>query len=348
MTLNESPVPVLVSGVKRREDDPVAYAAERGSPKKLKVSLPVESDTLDGDLASGDGGASTMEDVEFDIRLLLRKLVQKQSVAMTRQEMSLCAHPQALISNLWSKVKSNGKFVEMFQKPPLKIDLRDKGWCMPWSHAVGDVALSEQGAGHLLCSVTANALNISSLTKCKKDLDMDSIAKLWSHLFDSPRAMPQEIPVVFKDGLSGVQPVAEYVTKVSKWIRDGTNEMAHALPPSVKFQSCCTKSEVHAILDGIWISEYQNTVSCMKHAVRTVQNSKWKLYSFDERATWQSRKDVADADAAKKDNAKGKTSPAVEFVDVTDALILHELIRRHAIVCKTRSTYGRFVPVLRR
>ena len=138
------------------------------------------------------------------------------------------------------------------------------------------------------------------------------------------------------------------VTKVSKWIRDGTNEMAHALPPSVKFQSCCTKSEVHAILDGIWISEYQNTVSCMKHAVRTVQNSNWKLYSFDERATWQSRKDVADADAAKKDNAKGKTSPAVEFVDVTDALILHELIRRHAIVCKTRSTYGRFVPVLRR
>ena len=116
--------------------------------------------------------------------------------------------------------------------------------------------------------------------------------------------------------------------------------MAHALPPSVKFQSCCTKSEVHAILDGIWISEYQNTVSCMKHAVRTVQNSKWKLYSFDERATWQSRKDVADADAAKKDT--------VEFVDVTDALILHELIRRHAIVCKTRSTYGRFVPVLRR
>ena len=140
----------------------------------------------------------------------------------------------------------------------------------------------------------------------------------------------------------------DYVTKVSKWIRDGTNEMAHALPPSVKFQSCCTKSEVHAILDGIWISEYQNTVSCMKHAVRTVQKSKWKLYSFDERATWQSRKDVADADAAKKDNAKGKTSPAVEFVDVTDALILHELIRRHAIVCKTRSTYGRFVPVLRR
>ena len=82
--------------------------------------------------------------------------------------------------------------------------------------------------------------------------------------------------------------------------RDGTNEMAHALPPSVKFQSCCTKSEFHAILDGIWISEYQNTVSCMKHAVRTVQKSKWKLYSFDERATWQSRKDVADADAAKK------------------------------------------------
>ena len=80
MTLIESPVPVLVSGVKRREDDPVAYAAERGSPKKLKVSLPVESDTLDGDLASGDGGASTMEDVEFDMRILLRKLVQNQSV----------------------------------------------------------------------------------------------------------------------------------------------------------------------------------------------------------------------------------------------------------------------------
>ena len=83
-----------------------------------------------------------------------------------------------------------------------------------------------------------------------------------------------------------------YVTKVAEWIRDrnsGKNVChAHALPPSIKFQSCCTAKPVHVLLDEVWLREFGNTISCLKRAAN-MKTSKWTLYTYEQRPQWQGR-----------------------------------------------------------
>jgi hypothetical protein len=140
-----------------------------------------------------------------------------------------------------------------------------------------------------------------------------------------------------------------YVAKVGTWMNNrgvGNAGIAHAheLPPSMKFTSCCSSTIVHLLLDGIWLSDFQKMLQCVRKAV-DLANSKWTLYLFDQRPLWESRKKKHDDTPVEKDKKKQQRQ---EFHEIKDAISMHNLVRQHTVVCKLRSTYGKFVPTLRR
>ena len=90
-------------------------------------------------------------------------------------------------------------------------------------------------------------------------------------------------------------------------------------------------------MNGIWISDYINLVGAVEK-VATIQGSRWQVYKFDRRDVW---KTLRDRYAARNDDT-------VEFANVTTVIELHALVRRHSASDKVRSTFGRFLPTLKR
>lgn len=141
------------------------------------------------------------------------------------------------------------------------------------------------------------------------------------------------------------------------------------LPPSIKFTSMVTATELHLLLDGVWLSEHPSTVATLKLACG-VTGSKVALYSFEKRVAFMNAKSKADiqlqvrtdgklakahaaakkrAETLGKDFAKPLTVAVVQPLDssyqVLDSLdALVAVVRHHSKPDRDRSTHGKYVP----
>jgi len=207
----QPPADNVTNVVKRRHDSSSNYDGVRSSPKKIKVAVNCDVDDSDPadetpiEMVFEPGPENTLTIVDVDIKVLLKKLCSTECYALTTLEMTVVQNFSSLIVALTKVLQKNVVFREIFAKPPLKVDTRDKGWAHPWGKDAGATAMSSQGAGHHLCTTNFSSFDFQSLFTCKKTMDAHSVAHLWYQFFQTPRDMPQEVPCCFRDGVASIE-----------------------------------------------------------------------------------------------------------------------------------------------
>ena len=145
---------------------------------------------------------------------------------------------------------------------------------------------------------------------------------------------------------------SSYLSDVANLFRngsDGCEDAYYKLAPSLKFESCVARRELHILIDGIWISEHPNTVRCLETCC-SLTTSKWTVYRFEKKATFEKFKAKSDKQNDRLRKQVAAANKAVElrdpFIVINSIASLHDLIKSEAISDKHRSTHGKFQPRL--